>query len=66
MYLDQGIILCNNLPTITTCCLLAFYHHVFICVKDQIRKIMLDLLQQNRENNIIDGYEYISEASKVF
>ena len=65
MYLDQGTLICNNLPSITSCCLSSFYHHVFQCVNDQIRKTMLELLQSRREGLVTEDFEYLLEASKV-
>ena len=64
MHLDRGIVKNNELPSITSCCLISFYTIIFQSVKEQIRNAMMDLIRQDREGTS-DDCEYLQECTKV-
>jgi hypothetical protein len=55
MHLDRGIVINNNLPTLTSCSLQAFYTHVFQRIAFRVRLCMLECIEKDRRGEDVDG-----------
>jgi len=65
MHLDRGVVVENKLPTLTSCCLKAYYDIVYCSVKNTVRRKMLESIELHRKGES-PTCDYLKECVKIF
>src|SRR3546814_785723 len=57
MHLDRGIVVNNQLPTLTSCSLRAFYEQVFVEINPRVKGCILEFIERDRNGESVDKGE---------